>query len=116
MIWYQKSFCQRLTSISLSGTAGVGISGGDSDSGYGSRRCPSPCAEAFRIIGLPSVPRLNKAYRLAEIAQQLESCRRGAAALEHFGHTVAYREFRGGHDPNCWRDDLALALPWEMAV
>jgi enterochelin esterase family protein len=47
---------------------------------------------------------------------QLESCERGSAALEAAGYRVSYRVFQGGHDPVCWRDDLALALPWATSA
>lgn len=43
---------------------------------------------------------------------QRESCTRAAAALVNVGYHVRYREFHGGHDPACWREDLAMALPW----
>ena len=43
---------------------------------------------------------------------QVEGCLRGAAALRAKGYGVTYREYDGGHDPACWREDLALALPW----
>jgi enterochelin esterase family protein len=43
---------------------------------------------------------------------QMEGCLAGAAALRTQGYGVTYREYDGGHDPNCWRDDLRLALPW----
>ena len=47
---------------------------------------------------------------------QLDACRRGADALRAAGYTVEYREFHGGHEAACWRDDLVLALPWATAV
>lgn len=47
---------------------------------------------------------------------QLDSCERGAAALRLGGYAVAYRVFPGGHDPACWRDDLALAIPWSTSA
>lgn len=47
---------------------------------------------------------------------QLDSCERGAAALRAGGYPVAYRVFAGGHDPACWRDDLALAIPWATSA
>jgi enterochelin esterase-like enzyme len=43
---------------------------------------------------------------------QVEGCLHCAAALRAKGYGVSYREFDGGHDHACWRDDLALALPW----
>jgi enterochelin esterase family protein len=43
---------------------------------------------------------------------QVASCSLTAAALRAKGYGVSYREYDGGHDPNCWREDLALALPW----
>lgn len=43
---------------------------------------------------------------------QVAGCTRAAAALREKGYSVSYREFNGGHDPECWREDLALALPW----
>lgn len=45
---------------------------------------------------------------------QLESCRRGAEALRRAGYTTEYRQFHGGHDALCWRDDLTWGLPWAM--
>jgi enterochelin esterase family protein len=46
---------------------------------------------------------------------QRDSCERGAAALRAAGYRVSHRVFQGGHDPACWRDDLALALPWAIS-
>jgi enterochelin esterase-like enzyme len=43
---------------------------------------------------------------------QRDACERTSAALLASGYTVSERVFAGGHDPACWRDDLALALPW----
>jgi enterochelin esterase family protein len=43
---------------------------------------------------------------------QVAGCVSAAAALRGSGYSVGYREYDGGHDPQCWRDDLALALPW----
>jgi S-formylglutathione hydrolase FrmB len=43
---------------------------------------------------------------------QVAGCVSAAAALRRKGYGVSYREYDGGHDPGCWRDDLALALPW----
>jgi enterochelin esterase-like enzyme len=53
---------------------------------------------------------------LLQMSSQHDSCERGAAALREAGYTIAYRLFEGGHDPACWRDDLALALPWVLSV
>ena len=47
---------------------------------------------------------------------QRDSCNRGSAALQAAGYTVSHRVFQGGHDPTCWRDDLALALPWAASA
>jgi iron(III)-enterobactin esterase len=47
---------------------------------------------------------------------QRESCDRGSAALRAAGYMVAHRVFQGGHDPVCWREDLALALPWATSA
>ena len=47
---------------------------------------------------------------------QLDSCKRGSAALEAAGYPVSFRVFQGGHDPMCWREDLALALPWATSA
>lgn len=49
-------------------------------------------------------------------ASQRDSCDRGSRALQAAGYTVSYRVFQGGHDPSCWRDDLALALPWATSA
>ena len=43
---------------------------------------------------------------------QVAGCVSAAAALRAKGYRVSYREYDGGHDPECWRDDLSLALPW----
>jgi enterochelin esterase family protein len=42
---------------------------------------------------------------------QVAGCVSAAAALRAKGYGVSYREYDGGHDPGCWRDDLSLALP-----
>jgi enterochelin esterase-like enzyme len=47
---------------------------------------------------------------------QRDSCDRASAALRAAGYAVSHRVFRGGHDPACWRDDLALALPWATSA
>ena len=43
---------------------------------------------------------------------QIEGCDAGVGALRRNGYHVSYRTYAGGHDPNCWREDLMLALPW----
>jgi enterochelin esterase family protein len=43
---------------------------------------------------------------------QVAGCVTAAAALRTKGYSVSYREYDGGHDTKCWRDDLSLALPW----
>jgi hypothetical protein len=43
---------------------------------------------------------------------QVAGCVSAAAALRGKGHSVSYREYDGDHDPDCWCDDLSLALPW----
>jgi enterochelin esterase family protein len=45
---------------------------------------------------------------------QIAGCLSAAAALRAKGYHVRYREYDGGHDPECWRDDLSLALPWVL--
>jgi enterochelin esterase family protein len=47
---------------------------------------------------------------------QRDSCDRGAAALRAAGYVVSHRVFQGGHDSECWRDDLVLALPWAISA
>jgi len=42
---------------------------------------------------------------------QVAGCVSAAAALRARGYSVSYREYDGAHDPECWRDDLSLALP-----
>ena len=39
-----------------------------------------------------------------------------AAALRAKGYDVSHREYDGGHDPECWRDDLLRALPWALTA
>jgi enterochelin esterase-like enzyme len=43
---------------------------------------------------------------------QVAGCVSATAALRAKGYSVSYREYDGDHDPDCWRDDLSLALPW----
>ena len=45
---------------------------------------------------------------------QLTGCLSAADALHAKGYSVNYREYDGGHDPDCWREDLSLALPWAL--
>jgi enterochelin esterase-like enzyme len=45
---------------------------------------------------------------------QIAGCLVAVAALRAKGYGVSYREYDGGHDPGCWRDDLSLALPWAL--
>jgi enterochelin esterase family protein len=49
---------------------------------------------------------------LIQRLSQVEGCDAGCAALRRNGYIVRYRTYAGGHDPGCWREDLALALPW----
>jgi enterochelin esterase family protein len=53
---------------------------------------------------------------LFQATSQRDSCERVSAALGAAGYEVAYRLFQGGHDTACWRDDLALALPWATSA
>jgi enterochelin esterase-like enzyme len=43
---------------------------------------------------------------------QIEGCDAACSALQQYGYNVSYRTFTGGHDPDCWREDLAFALIW----
>jgi enterochelin esterase-like enzyme len=43
---------------------------------------------------------------------QVQGCASASAAFRENGYSINCREYDGGHDPECWRDDLALALPW----
>jgi enterochelin esterase family protein len=45
---------------------------------------------------------------------QVAGCLLAAAALQEKSYGVSYREYDGGHDPGCWRDDLSQALPWAL--
>jgi enterochelin esterase-like enzyme len=53
---------------------------------------------------------------LFQSRSQRDSCTRVAAALQAAGYPVSQRIFRGGHDPEHWREDLGLALPWAANV
>ena len=46
---------------------------------------------------------------------RLTGCLVVAAALRAKGYRLGYREYDGGHDPACWRDDLSLAVPWALS-
>jgi enterochelin esterase family protein len=43
---------------------------------------------------------------------QVAGCVSAAAAMRTKGYSVSYREYDGVHDPDCWREDLSLALLW----
>ena len=45
---------------------------------------------------------------------QVAGCVSAVAALRTKGYRVSYREYDGGHDPECWRDNLSGALPWVL--
>jgi enterochelin esterase-like enzyme len=45
---------------------------------------------------------------------QIQGCAVAIAALQANGYRIRHREYDGGHDPACWQDDLALALPWAL--
>jgi enterochelin esterase-like enzyme len=47
---------------------------------------------------------------------QIEACERTCAALSNHGYPVLYQTFNGGHDPQCWREDLKRAIPWAFLV
>lgn len=49
---------------------------------------------------------------LFQMSSQIEACQRGCDALKNAKYSVNYRIFRGGHDPERWREDLGLALSW----
>jgi enterochelin esterase-like enzyme len=49
---------------------------------------------------------------LLQQSSQIDACQRVCEALTASKYHVNYRVFQGGHDPECWRDDLVLALPW----
>jgi enterochelin esterase-like enzyme len=55
--------------------------------------------------------------RLFQEWSQIAGCTSASAALRAKGYSVSYREYDGGHDFDCWREDLALALPrvWRRA-
>jgi enterochelin esterase-like enzyme len=49
---------------------------------------------------------------LRQNSTQIEACEHTRDALIEAGYTVSYRTYPRGHDPACWKDDLALALRW----
>lgn len=49
---------------------------------------------------------------LLQNVSQLDSCRRLAAKLSACGADVRFSEFAGGHDPQCWGEELPAALSW----
>jgi enterochelin esterase family protein len=51
---------------------------------------------------------------LHQSTSQLDSYRRACAALKERGYRVNDPVFSGGHDPNCWREELPTALKWAM--
>lgn len=49
---------------------------------------------------------------LRQELSQVAGCAAVVAALKIRGYPVHFRTYDGGHDPDCWRYDLELALPW----
>ena len=49
-------------------------------------------------------------------ASQIDACRRTWNLLKSRGYVVRDHIFEGSHDPNCWREDLALALSWALEI
>jgi enterochelin esterase-like enzyme len=49
-------------------------------------------------------------------ASQIDACRRTWDLLKSHGYVVRDHIFDGSHDPNCWREDLALALSWALEI
>jgi len=45
---------------------------------------------------------------------QIDACQRAYETLKVNNYEVRYRVFNGGHEPDCWAEDLELALPWAM--
>jgi enterochelin esterase-like enzyme len=43
---------------------------------------------------------------------QIAGCDFACTAMRAKGYNVQYHDYAGGHDPNCWREDLTLALAW----
>jgi enterochelin esterase-like enzyme len=52
---------------------------------------------------------------LRQKSSQIEACERASEMLRSQGYSINYRMFQGGHDPQCWRDDLVLAIQWACA-
>jgi len=49
---------------------------------------------------------------LLQQTSQVDACERACNALRAAKYNVNRRVFQGGHDPERWREDLALAIPW----
>lgn len=49
---------------------------------------------------------------LLQELSQVAGCAAIVAALRAKGYPVHFRDYDGGHDPDCWREDLEQALPW----
>ena len=52
---------------------------------------------------------------LHQTVSQINACQGMHEAMQEFGYRTEYRVFSGGHDCDCWRDDLRLALLWAFA-
>ena len=51
---------------------------------------------------------------LHQQTSQIDSCGRACEAFRAAGYDTHDRVFHGGHDCECWREDLAQALPWAL--
>lgn len=47
---------------------------------------------------------------------QIDACERAVTALRGSGCLLRYEVFKGGHDPECWREELASALSWAIGT
>jgi len=52
---------------------------------------------------------------LLQKVSQLDSCRRLAARLAACSEDVRFLEFLGGHDPQCWAEELPEGLEWVLS-
>jgi enterochelin esterase family protein len=51
---------------------------------------------------------------LVQKVNQRDACRRLAERLIDFCNDLHYSEYSGGHDPQCWAEELSTALEWVL--
>lgn len=67
---------------------------------------------AFELVRARAAPQARIWMDAGKFEWLLDANRDMHTALSAGGYAVAYREYNGGHNYPCWRDDIARGLQW----